>query len=417
MIAGEEMVLSKSLDSGATFGPPSVVFRAEGLFDGPDKSWLAINTFPRSPTANRMAAVAWMGRANQTSLTYSDDGGATWSSPKPVGSPNATGAQPFFLPDGSLAILYWHLLGSYYDNNSSRIELIVSPDGGETFGPTNVVQVMSGFWFDDPIAETGPQFPSACADRQAGLIYLTYQAWNGAAPNRVRRILFTKSIDRGQTWSAPVPVSDTPAGKSVFNLVIAASPDGQHVTIAFADKRHQTTNSFDNFVDYYLAESFDGGDTWQPNVRLSEFSSDLRKAANTGKPSFGEYQGIVPALNFDWPGVAVWIDTRSGNADPYVVRVNRTKGTTFDAWRRLRFSTNHLANLAVSGENADPDGDGIPNLAEYAFDLEPNHPDAGRLKLTQGAPGPSAAVTVAYERWAMLSDIAFSWESSADLAS
>lgn len=226
VLAAEQMVVSGSVDSGATFGAPAVVFRASGRADGPDKSWLAINTFAKSPNPNRIVATfAWMGRSNQTALTYSDDGGLTWSAARPVAARNATGSQPFFLPDGSLAILYWHFLGAYYDNDSSRIEMVLSPDGGETFGPTNVVQVMSGIWFNDPIAENGSQFPSACSDRQAGVIYLTYQAWNGVAPNRVRRIQFTKSIDRGRTWSRAVPVSDTPGNGSVFNPVIAVDED------------------------------------------------------------------------------------------------------------------------------------------------------------------------------------------------
>ena len=91
-------------------------------------------------------------------------------------------------------------------------------------------------------------------------------------------------------------------------------------------------------MDLYLAESFDGGDTWEPNLRLSEFSSDIRKAPQPfgfDQYFLGDYQGIVPALNFETPAVAAWIDTRAGNSDPYVVRIKRTKGTTFETWRKL----------------------------------------------------------------------------------
>src|SRR5262249_13819993 len=71
-----------------------------------------------------------------------------------------------------------------------------------------------------------------------------------------------------------------------------------------------------------------------------------------------------------------------------------------------------LTNLAISGENADPDGDGIPNLVEYALGLEPNQPDAKPLKIAQNSVG---SAIVSYERLAVLSDIQFSWESSPDL--
>jgi hypothetical protein len=42
-----------------------------------------------------------------------------------------------------------------------------------------------------------------------------------------------------------------------------------------------------------------------------------------------------------------------------------------DLWRQAHFSAPDLANAAISGDAADPDGDGIPNLLEYAFGLDP----------------------------------------------
>jgi hypothetical protein len=76
------------------------------------------------------------------------------------------------------------------------------------------------------------------------------------------------------------------------------------------------------------------------------------------------------------------IDTRNGNPDPYVVRIsiNRTKGTTFDTWRKLRFPVDRLGEEAISGEGADLDCDHIPDLAEYALGLEPNHLDVAPVR-------------------------------------
>lgn len=44
---------------------------------------------------------------------------------------------------------------------------------------------------------------------------------------------------------------------------------------------------------------------------------------------------------------------------------------TFEDWRVTHFTTAELANTAISGGTADPDGDGTPNLMEYAFMLDP----------------------------------------------
>ena len=43
----------------------------------------------------------------------------------------------------------------------------------------------------------------------------------------------------------------------------------------------------------------------------------------------------------------------------------------FDAWRFKNFTASELDAPAVSGENADPDGDGFTNLIEYALALDP----------------------------------------------
>ena len=48
----------------------------------------------------------------------------------------------------------------------------------------------------------------------------------------------------------------------------------------------------------------------------------------------------------------------------------------FDAWRFENFSGSELADAATSGDAADPDGDGLANLVEYALDFEPNKADA-----------------------------------------
>lgn len=48
----------------------------------------------------------------------------------------------------------------------------------------------------------------------------------------------------------------------------------------------------------------------------------------------------------------------------------------YDAWRFGNFTGAELDDPAVAGNEADPDGDGICNLLEYAFALEPKLPDA-----------------------------------------
>jgi hypothetical protein len=52
---------------------------------------------------------------------------------------------------------------------------------------------------------------------------------------------------------------------------------------------------------------------------------------------------------------------------------------TEDAWRVDHFSTWERSTAAVSGDNADPDRDGLPNLAEYIFGTNPRTPQFNYL--------------------------------------
>ena len=63
-----------------------------------------------------------------------------------------------------------------------------------------------------------------------------------------------------------------------------------------------------------------------------------------------------------------WIQSVTGS-DPTVL-----PSESFSDWQTLYFTPDQLADATVSGPGADPDGDGIPNLLEFAFNLDPTCP-------------------------------------------
>ena len=44
----------------------------------------------------------------------------------------------------------------------------------------------------------------------------------------------------------------------------------------------------------------------------------------------------------------------------------------YQEWRQLYFTSEELSNEAISGDNADPDGDGMSNVKEYQCGTRPN---------------------------------------------
>jgi hypothetical protein len=317
------VLLSRSNDGGQTFGMPSVIYHpasGSGLF--PDKPWMAIDTFAGTPTAGRILATFTLFSnltANGGSIerAYSDDGGVTWTTASIAnsGAKPAQGSQPVFLPNGNAVIVYWNFGSS--TSPGERLEAVISSDGGATFGSPKLITAATEY--NEPSIRTGGFLPAAVADRTVGNLYVVYQTRLAGNP----KIAFAKSTNGGKNWSAPIAITDNPSGDGVFNPAIAVSPDGQTVVVVFYDHRNHVGSA--TLVDLYLAQSFDGGATWEPNIQVSSASSDASLAPLTDQGyMLGDYQGLAEPTNANVPAVPLWIDTRTGNPDPFVARVQIT---------------------------------------------------------------------------------------------
>ena len=373
-------LVSRSLDGGVTFEPPVIAYESPNNEFFPDKNWMAINTFPETATAGRVVVTFTLfsntgGTSRPIGRVLSDDKGQTWSPPAYIHDPNtdSQGSQPVFLPDGKLAISYWNFNKTPQTNVDDFIELVVSEDGGNTFGPPRFVTTVA--FYDHPRIRDAIVLPSMTASRGSGDLFIVYQArHDGGSP----RIMFTKSTDQGASWTTPIPISDNPAGLAVINPAVAASPDGQKIDVAFYDARDNPDSL--TRLDMYLAQSFDGGATWQPNIRLTPVSTDAALAPMSGNnpnnPNFmlGDYQGIAESTNANVPAVPLWIDTRTGNPDPFVARIGSSPTVNFTAWQASRLSLGQINDPAAGGEAGDADGDGEQNAAEYKYGTEPNDP-------------------------------------------
>ena len=293
------LMISKSTDGGVTFGTPTIAYQqAKKTSGSPDKNWLTVNTFPSTPKPNRLLLTF----TNNTSTagpiyrTYSDDGGATWSSSLKVSSAGfCDGSRPLYLPNGKTVVLYSKPASN---PNVVRLEIAVSSDGGTTFSTPTLITTPPLYEVYNVRTQKGN--PGVATDRTAGNLYVTYQALT--PDSSVPKIFFIKSTDTGVHWTSPRIISDNPDGSPVFTPAIAVSPDGSIVTVVFYDQRNDVGTG--QFVDLYMTQSLDGGVTWQPNVRVSSVSTDLTLTPFTeGGYMLGDYIAVAEALNVNTPAI------------------------------------------------------------------------------------------------------------------
>jgi hypothetical protein len=88
----------------------------------------------------------------------------------------------------------------------------------------------------------------------------------------------------------------------------------------------------------------------------------------------------------------------------------------YQLWQQANFSPAELADPTISGDTADPDGDSIPNLAEYAFNLNPKTANSSGLPISGVLNiGGSNYLTISYEQVLFNTDITCTVQVSGDL--
>ena len=317
-INGTGVAVARSRDGGQTY-PQFTVFSVEGgsgHFN--DKPIIAADTSAGSPFRDSVY-IAWDAAVGGSTgggvrLARSVDHGATFSVTRvddPQGPGRAVGAVPFVGPNGEVYV-------AWNDYAANTIAFSRSLDGGVTWDRPRVIsskRVPFDIAIPAEFSRGALVYPACDTDRSSGAhrgrLYCTWMDLTAAGNTD---IFASFSDDGGSTWSAPRPPTDALTGIDRFNHWMSVDPVTGDVNVSFYDTRNDTTG-FRYMTDIYFSQSADGGESWLPNARVTDVSSNEHDCAgvypcagiNYGNQQ-GDYAGIVSFGGVSHP---IWTDSRN----------------------------------------------------------------------------------------------------------
>ncbi len=329
--ADRRMLLYRSADGGDSWTGPLP-------FTYSDREYIAVD---QSAGARRgRVYVVGNGRvgpgAGSLAGFYSTDGGSTFVDSRVPRLPaTPVMGNTVLLSDGTVVALFSAIVertgaAPGDDAMHALLRIAVSRDGGASFeAPVDIapVALVSGRkgghnnTSNLPVLAVDPS-SSAYRDR----LYVVWPEYKDGHTS----IRMSVSRDRGRTWSAPHAVRDAPVQSAAddFMPAIDVNRDGV-VGLSWYDRRDRAD---DLGWDVRFAASFDGGDTFQPSVAVSQhgttFGADDRwiLETRTAQPA-GQAGTLEVALNTftflggDTAGLVadaagtfhpVWVDNSSG---------------------------------------------------------------------------------------------------------
>ena len=386
--------LFRSTDRGKTWDQKSDIVTGDRpwlAFDstkGPNRGWLYLTYQSRAGVLDSQEKSLTV----SLDLTHSTDNGATWTLPRAYGVITArrlahsvpTMMAP--LSDGTLVISNWQNLKkrAILDEEGNAASypgmtgpatceiavVLVDPDGWKR---PKTVKAADKYCGESPTMRTVDGL--AVDDHSEAFKDRIYLAWTDIRTGHAR-IMFTYSADKGATWSKARAVDDLPPGLAHspdnFMPTLAVNKDGV-LGLTWNDRRDNSDNI--GYVTRFSA-SLDGGETWQPSVRVAEQPTRYRQGLEGGVVAGyvapegesgpltlhvshvpGPQTGDTAGLRGDAHGVfhALWIDNRTGIDEIYTAPITVTGNV-------LRHGDPNLAPLAdISGKLA-------LDLADVAYD-------------------------------------------------
>jgi hypothetical protein len=277
-----------------------------GTQDSPNEPSIMIN--PKN--VNQVVAAA-----NIQSYFYSEDGGLTWQAGY-LNSPYGVWGDPCIIADTAGDFYFLHLSNPSSGSWIDRIVCQKSYDAGHTWTPGSYMGL------------NGPKAQDkewSVVDPQTNIIYTSwtqFDSYGSSAPYDSSTILFSRSLDNGDTWSDAVRINQVAGDcldmdNTVEGAVPAVGPNGE-VYISWAGP-----------LGIVFTKSTDQGVTW-PDTNT--FVCTIPGGWDYGVPGIFRANGLPVTCcdlsNGPYRGTIYinWSDQRNGPTDTDVFLVKSTDG-------------------------------------------------------------------------------------------
>ncbi len=324
------LYVDRSVDGGLTLPFKSVAYDPITVAHGEsDQPIMTIDTVSTSPYRNSVYVISpdyFAPSPNYTRVgaglivLVSRDAGATWSAPIDISDCPNTGQEPSASittgPNGEVYAAW-----PSYCNSILQYMFARSLDGGRTWERNVTASVM------------GPSSPFPLTDDVRGNAILDVDRSNGpyrgsiyltALDNDAADAWMVRSTNGGATWSNRVLLSDGPRGPSryYFQPHINVAPNGR-IDAAWYDTRNWTGTDINHVTyDVYYAASTNGGQSFNPSIRVTDVSSTKNTICPTqqrcGDRAIGEYMELASDSTRVMP---VWTDRRTSTPQPYFATI------------------------------------------------------------------------------------------------
>lgn len=279
-------------------------------------------------------------------------------------------AVPAIGPDGQIAITWMESAFGQGPGNIQYTRDINGLVGGLAFSTEDTITASNVGGSDTiPATPTTPAYasPFFAYDNSNGLhrgrLYMAY-AEEPTNENSDHDIMIRYSDDNGTNWSLPIQINDDLGTASQFFHSISVDPVTGFVVAGWYDTRNDlgdgNGSDSDNVArtdaQYFGSVSYDGGNTWQPNVQISDGASNESAVTPNSPRDYGRYTGIAAYRGVAY---AAWADNSDSTGD----NPNGTRGMDlyFDT---ISFNVgptiNFVPDITITGTSFDEDTTSSP---------------------------------------------------------